>query len=623
MCGIAGYNASKEFAAKHLTEKRMRHVLEEAWLHNQHRGSDAAGYFRLDLEDGKPYTRKARGSASVHLENSADQLVSPAFVFGAHTRAATQGPAEENENNHPVVLEDTIVTHNGGIGNDETIKRQHSSLPYDKIPEVDSAAINVMLNTVKDPRNIAEVADALDELVGGYAIHGVWKSHPGLSLLARGRTSPLTLRWHPDGIVLYASEDEAIYHMILAMGLDPADKDWQIRKLDDFTQLLVEDGQVIAWNKLSNGWTKRAKMFVKRLNPWKPGKPTVVRTDDLDYWATERLNRSAHTSKTKIIYDKGQFKEKNKSFPATTHNNVMAALSEATTVRRSKRDSQLLFAQFGNVEVVVDGATRKILDVYDFDTHPEAVRFEEEEKAVVASAASNIDFDKFMIAHMTRVVSPTTSPVEPRYKAGVKNVGKPKNHGSNQGKRGNKRKDNSGLPNPTTGAVLQRTGPVTGTDTSDQEPFVVELSEKITWDNLGELFEHSSKPFVFLENLMCTEHKSRYMNHTFPERCGQVKAAAMAALSCLSDVSLYYALFPDEEIVERLPEKEEDHCRTKNERCEYETYLWRQVIVDTDDNLAVDIPVGEMCIKCGAKYFIRNLPAWIEHSEKGRRQYVS
>jgi len=623
MCGIAGYNASKSFAAKHLTEKRMRHVLEEAWLHNQHRGSDAAGYFRLDLEDGKPYTRKAQGAAQHHLDNSRDQLVSPAFVFGAHTRAATQGPAKDNENNHPVVLENTIVTHNGGIGNDETIKRQFSSIPYVDIPEVDSAAINVMLNTVKNPRNINEIADALDELVGGYAIHGVWKTHPGLSLLARGRTSPLTLRWHPDGIVLYASEDEAIYHMILAMGLDPSDEDWEIRRLDDFTQLLVDDGQIVAWNKISNGWTKRAEMFVRRLNPWKPGKPVVVRTDDLDYWATERLNRSAHTGKTKLVYDKGQFKEKDRKYPATTHTNVMAALSEATTIRRSKRDNQLLFAQFGNVEVVVDGATRKILDVYDFDTHPEAVRFDEEEKKATESVASKLSLERFTVAHMTRVTNPTSSPVEPRYKAGVRNVGKPKGHGSNQNKRGNKRKDNSGLPNPTTGAVLQRTGPTIGQDISDDEPYVIELNEKITWDNLGEVWEHSAKPFIFLENLTCTEHNSKYMNHTFPERCQQTKAAAMAALSCLSDVSLYYALFPDEEIVERLPEKEEDHCSHRNERCSYETYLWRQVIVDENDELAVDIPMGEMCSKCGAKYFIRNLPHWIEQSEKGRRQYVS
>lgn len=174
--------------------------------------------------------------------------------MGAHTRLATLGKKEDNINNHPVNWNGCWVTHNGHINNHEVLRRlaREGGSIVEKEPVVDTAGISAIMSLVRNPKDeIDKIKEYLQKIEGGFAIHVVWSAHPGISLLARGNSSPLILRM-TDGIVTYSSEPEASYMMMQAMGIeDPEGDNVTLRSLDTGHFILVEDGNPIYWSKFT------------------------------------------------------------------------------------------------------------------------------------------------------------------------------------------------------------------------------------------------------------------------------------------------------------------------------------------------------------------------------------
>lgn len=165
MCGIFGF-CFNEMGATH--EDVLGDVLKVA-IHAQIRGTDACGAYVVNT-DGIVYW-KAADSVSENLDDLATFLannIGPKTVaIIGHTRAATLGSPENNNNNHPLLDKHIIGVHNGVI-------RNHSDLDgkYVKTAEVDSSAIMALLRakTLDHNLGVKTLTKNLHELEGPFAI---------------------------------------------------------------------------------------------------------------------------------------------------------------------------------------------------------------------------------------------------------------------------------------------------------------------------------------------------------------------------------------------------------------------------------------------------------------------
>jgi hypothetical protein len=619
MCGIAGFNASPEWVATHLNEDNQYAVLEKAWLFNQHRGEDAAGYFRIDAEEEEPYVRKAPIAASdMLLENKVEKL-SPALVLGAHTRAATRGAVKNKLNNHPVEYRKILVTHNGTITNHAMMTKTVPEEFKDQIGEVDTAAIAVALNRVDHPLEIQNVISELAQLRGNMAIHAVWKPHPGYSVLARGEHSPLHIRMHPEGIVVYGSEDESTFEMIAAMGVDPNDKDWIIRSMDEYSVLVVHNGRPVKWGSYKNqGWTIHNRLPYTIERVFKTTK--VAESDYKKQWAADAEHRSLSQAKgakkTKLMYSaKTGFSKASKiDLPITNRTAVWDKLVEADLVYAHEND-KIVFAKFGDIELVLEKSTSKLLDAYDHSKF-KGDRYVEEDKEPIEIDEDDEPWSSWFTKSTTNVFRPVTKHSRPKFmNAQTGNV--------------------TFLPNPSTGGVrkafttpdtennqVEKSSRVGRKSPSSEEPYdpdIIDLGNKVGWEDHGTFVEHLHAPMGLLYDLPCPEHNDKlYSEHVKPTECERVILASIAFASAISDITLWYTIDPSLDIVLRKAKTkkgQEWQCdETDGIRCDFHPYLWRQVWIgkDGDRDQAVEVMMGEMCSMCGTRMYIQHLPDYME-----------
>jgi glucosamine--fructose-6-phosphate aminotransferase (isomerizing) len=125
MCGLAGFigNSKKPFLSNLLISK----IFEKS----EKRGTDAAGFWAIEKDDGKIFYYKEPVTSSQFIKNSNYQeaLKSNLDLFLAHARGASKGVGEPqfNENNHPFVSEDNLIglIHNGRIEEYDDLKESY------------------------------------------------------------------------------------------------------------------------------------------------------------------------------------------------------------------------------------------------------------------------------------------------------------------------------------------------------------------------------------------------------------------------------------------------------------------------------------------------------------------
>ena len=122
MCGIFGVIATgkSEVKLKYLTNGVIKAILE-----SERRGKDSSGI--LSITKREVIVAKSPGRAKFLVKSDLfKQVVQSAeesfkgkesFVVFGHTRMATHGSAENNEDNQPVLKDQQIVLHNGIIIN--------------------------------------------------------------------------------------------------------------------------------------------------------------------------------------------------------------------------------------------------------------------------------------------------------------------------------------------------------------------------------------------------------------------------------------------------------------------------------------------------------------------------
>ena len=148
MCGIFGVIATgkSEVKLKNLTSGIMTAMLE-----SERRGKDSSGILSITKRD--IVVAKSPGRAKFLVKSDLFKQVvetaeesfkgSDSFVVFGHTRMATHGSAESNEDNQPVIRDEQIILHNGIIINCEDIFAENSNL--ERKYEVDTEAFIALI----------------------------------------------------------------------------------------------------------------------------------------------------------------------------------------------------------------------------------------------------------------------------------------------------------------------------------------------------------------------------------------------------------------------------------------------------------------------------------------------
>lgn len=194
----------------------------------------AAGYAWTTPEgDVGFYKRPGRGS-----QLSLKALPKDATNVVLHTRLATQGPIEHNENNHPVVSpeQNIALVHNGVIWNDGSIR---AGLKYgDQLAQVDSSVIPALI----EEKGIAGLA----ELAGDAAVAWIDSRDSKRVHVARIEHSPVSFTWLEDGTMVMASTPyllkEALRRIDIAAG--------ETIEMAELDYLTFEGGEIVGEDKL-------------------------------------------------------------------------------------------------------------------------------------------------------------------------------------------------------------------------------------------------------------------------------------------------------------------------------------------------------------------------------------
>jgi glucosamine 6-phosphate synthetase-like amidotransferase/phosphosugar isomerase protein len=127
-----------------------------------------------------------------------------------HTRAATQGKNDNNNNNHPLFNKQGVaIVHNGIIYNDKEIFGKNQK----RDGEVDSEAILSVLSSKGKGDKIRRVFDRLD---GSFAFAAINKNDPDRLILVK-KDNPIDLYYDMESDILYFCSERRI--MQEALGL--------------------------------------------------------------------------------------------------------------------------------------------------------------------------------------------------------------------------------------------------------------------------------------------------------------------------------------------------------------------------------------------------------------------
>lgn len=223
MCGIAGFFLREEADSNAIAAVMLDRI--------EHRGKDATGIAWWGLADddnklvpisegvGKPtvWHQKAPVPARQFVKSMA--IPTDAKIALMHTRASTQGSPQVNDNNHPIIVADTIIgVHNGMIRNDEELWK---AIGKDlRAAEVDSEVIfGALYALVQGKQGEKKYGDTLRRLEGGAAVAWVDTREVNRLNIARVKNSPLIIGWTEAGSMFFGSTKVTVEAAAKAGGL--------------------------------------------------------------------------------------------------------------------------------------------------------------------------------------------------------------------------------------------------------------------------------------------------------------------------------------------------------------------------------------------------------------------
>jgi len=221
MCGILGICLDKRDRSEAAIGEILidfGHLLEESTV----RGIDATGVYVVN-RDAEPVYLKAPVPADAFIwgdygfwELLKAHVGADTVAIIGHTRAATTGAPECNENNHPIIDGPIIGVHNGIVLNHRALDKK-----YGKQAEVDSAAIMALLRTKAGdkPLTTKHLTSSLHEIDGPMAIAVADRRKPDGIFLARHGNPVAFHRDREMGVLFFASTGDILRE---ALGDDTA-----------------------------------------------------------------------------------------------------------------------------------------------------------------------------------------------------------------------------------------------------------------------------------------------------------------------------------------------------------------------------------------------------------------
>lgn len=194
MCGIGGIMVTQGSEMPVGEVKALWSLLED-------RGTHAAGVSWAWENADEPVVFKAPRSAG-KMTDKIDMVAGSNSIYAFfHTRYTTQGSTSNNGNNHPVVSNDFIVTHNGVLRNDSWV---FNFTQQPKSHQVDTEAINAGLR-------YGGIGWVADNIQGSMSIAWVdiTQNHEEVNLFTNGG-NPLVIARVNGGQVVWASTLEHI-----------------------------------------------------------------------------------------------------------------------------------------------------------------------------------------------------------------------------------------------------------------------------------------------------------------------------------------------------------------------------------------------------------------------------
>ena len=200
MCGIAGFSIS---------DKDHRHIncrllAKNLALQIERRGRDATGIaWSETTDDGLGVWYMKDALPATEFVQYLDEMPKHTRTAIIHTRYATKGSPQNNDNNHPILVGDTVGIHNGSISNDDEIIEMVGT---GRTGQVDTEAIFRLIDS-SDP---AAPYEHLDLLKGTAALAWFDRNDPASLHLCRVCGSPLFLGTTAGGSKVFASLDYMI-----------------------------------------------------------------------------------------------------------------------------------------------------------------------------------------------------------------------------------------------------------------------------------------------------------------------------------------------------------------------------------------------------------------------------
>lgn len=198
ICGIAGFSRNRTTTSIPNGRRFAVALLKTI----ESRGKHATGVGWWDRNTDIPWYSKNPGPARHVAETLALPKTGITTLIG-HTRYLTLGSAQDNDNNHPVVANHIVCTHNGRVENHNDLISL-AGMKDERVGIVDSWALPALLS--KQEELGASHPTELLELVEGVAsLAWLDSSEPDVLHLARCSTRPLTIGWTRKGDLVYSS----------------------------------------------------------------------------------------------------------------------------------------------------------------------------------------------------------------------------------------------------------------------------------------------------------------------------------------------------------------------------------------------------------------------------------
>tara|TARA_A100001035_G_C27781806_1_gene502153 strand:+ start:207 stop:2147 length:1941 start_codon:yes stop_codon:yes gene_type:complete len=187
MCGIFGIVANKE--DQKLSNDLIKNIADKLFVFSETRGREAAGIAintGLSIEiykqpcSAKEFTKKDKYK---NLMRTCLKKTNKNFSFIGHSRLVTNGYANNNENNQPVIIPELVGIHNGIITNQEQILESNEKLKCTSDVDTELFLRLIKFNLEKTQNNItSSFSESFNKIKGSASIATYFGNLPNLVL---------------------------------------------------------------------------------------------------------------------------------------------------------------------------------------------------------------------------------------------------------------------------------------------------------------------------------------------------------------------------------------------------------------------------------------------------------